>query len=97
MASEAADVVLMRDDWMLVPDTIAIARRAMRVARVNLAGSAVYNLLAVALALSGHVAPLFAAAAHTIPDLGVLANSARLMRDPRRVRYDHRRLPGTAS
>jgi Cd2+/Zn2+-exporting ATPase/Cu+-exporting ATPase len=81
VASRAADVVLLRDDWKLVPEAIDIARRAMRVVRVNLAGSALYNLIAVGLALTGHVPPVFAAAAHALPDLGVLANSARLMRN----------------
>jgi cation transport ATPase len=69
----------------------------MRLARANLAGSAAYNLLAVTMALSGHVTPVLAAAAHTIPDLGVLANSARLMRNPRGTRDDHRRPAGTES
>ncbi|HEY7237458.1 MAG TPA: cation-translocating P-type ATPase [Gemmatimonadaceae bacterium] len=85
VASQAADLVLLRDDWMLVPDAIAMARRTMRLVRMNLAGSVLYNLVAVTLALSGHVTPVFAAAAHTIPDLGVLANSARLMRNPGRA------------
>jgi len=84
VASDAADIVLLRDDWVLVPDAIGIARRTMRVVRMNLAGSALYNVLAVSLAACGFVQPVLAAAAHSAPDLGVLGNSARLMRPRRR-------------
>ena len=80
IASEAADVVLMRPDWQLVPQTLHIARRTMGVVRGNLIFTGVYNLLGLSLAALGILPPVLAAAAQSLPDLGILANSARLIR-----------------
>ena len=85
VAIEAAHVALMRDDWMLVPEVFRIARRTMRVVSLNLGFTAVYNLLGLSLAALGFLPPIFAAAAQSLPDLGILANSSRLLvqRQPR--------------
>ncbi|MDX9866004.1 MAG: cation-translocating P-type ATPase [Anaerolineaceae bacterium] len=80
IASEAADVVLMRPDWTLVPQTLQIARRTMGVVRGNLIFTGVYNLVGLSLAAVGILPPVLAAAAQSLPDLGILANSARLIR-----------------
>jgi Cd2+/Zn2+-exporting ATPase/Cu+-exporting ATPase len=47
---------------------------------MNLGFTAVYNLLGLTLAAFGFLPPIFAAAAQSLPDLGILANSARLLR-----------------
>lgn len=80
VAMEAAHVVLMRGDWMLVPDTFRIAKRTMRVVKMNIGFTCVYNLIGLSLAAVGILPPLFAAAAQSLPDLGILANSSRLLR-----------------
>jgi len=80
VAIEAAHVALMRDDWTLVPEVFAIARRTMRVIRANIALTALYNLLGLSLAAMGLLPPIFAAAAQSLPDLGILGNSSRLLR-----------------
>jgi Cd2+/Zn2+-exporting ATPase/Cu+-exporting ATPase len=80
IAIEAAHVALLRDDWRLVPKTLAIARRTMRVVRLNIGFTAVYNLLGLSLASLGFLPPILAAAAQSLPDLGILANSSRLLR-----------------
>jgi Cd2+/Zn2+-exporting ATPase/Cu+-exporting ATPase len=80
VAIEAAHVVLLRDDWLLVPETFLIARRTMRVVRGNLVFTAVYNVVGLSLAAFGFLPPVFAAAAQSLPDIGILANSARLLR-----------------
>lgn len=80
IAGEAADVVLMCPDWMLVPQTLQIARRTMGVVRGNLIFTGVYNLVGLSLAALGILPPVLAAAAQSLPDLGILANSARLIR-----------------
>ena len=80
IAGEAADVVLMRPDWTLVPQTLQIARRTMGVVRGNLIFTGVYNLVGLSLAAVGILPPVLAAAAQSLPDLGILANSARLIR-----------------
>ncbi|PWH14521.1 MAG: cadmium-translocating P-type ATPase [Anaerolineae bacterium] len=80
IALEAAHVALMREDWSLVPEVIRIARRTMGIVKMNLAFTAVYNVVGLALAALGILPPVLAAAAQSLPDLGILANSARLLR-----------------
>ena len=80
VALEAAHVALMRDDWNLVPDVFRIAQRTMRVVKTNLAFTAIYNTLGLTLAAFGFLPPILAAAAQSLPDLGILGNSSRLLR-----------------
>jgi P-type Cu+ transporter len=80
VAIEAAHIALMRDDWTLVPQVFQIARRTMRVVKTNLTFTALYNLVGLSLAALGFLPPIFAAAAQSLPDLGILANSSRLLR-----------------
>ncbi len=85
VAIEAAHVALMREDWTLVPEVFSIARRTMRVVKMNLAFTTLYNLVGLSLAAFGILPPILAAAAQSLPDLGILGNSARLLRQ-RQVR-----------
>jgi Cd2+/Zn2+-exporting ATPase/Cu+-exporting ATPase len=80
IAIEAAHVALMRDDWALVPDALRIAQRTLRVVKLNIGFTAVYNVLGLTLAALGILPPIFAAAAQSLPDLGILFNSTRLLR-----------------
>lgn len=80
IALEAAHITLMRDDWMLVPEVVRLARRTMRVVKLNLGFTAVYNVIGITLAAFGILPPALAAAAQSLPDLGIMANSARLLR-----------------
>ncbi len=77
LAVEAAHIALMREDWLLVPEVFRLARRTMGVVKMNIAFTAVYNLLGLSLAALGFLPPVMAAAAQSLPDLGILANSAR--------------------
>ena len=80
VAIEAAHIALMREDWSLVPDVLRIARRTMRIVKMNLAFTTVYNLLGLSLAAFGILPPVLAAAAQSLPDIGIMGNSARLIR-----------------
>src|SRR6266566_4655997 len=80
VALEAAHAVLMREDWHLVPDLFTIAKRTMRVVKMNLSFTILYNLVGLSLAALGLLPPILAAAAQSLPDLGILANSSRLLR-----------------
>jgi P-type Cu+ transporter len=84
VALEAAHTALLREDWTLVPEAFRIARRTMRVVKMNLVFTAAYNVVRLSLAALGYLSPIFAAAAQSLPDLGILANSARLLRQKRR-------------
>jgi Cd2+/Zn2+-exporting ATPase/Cu+-exporting ATPase len=79
IAMEAAHVVLLRDDWTLIPEVFRIARRTLRVVKTNIGFTAVYNLVGLTLAALGFLPPVLAAAAQSLPDLLILANSSRLI------------------
>ncbi len=85
VAIEAAHAALLRDDWTLVPELFQIARRTMGVVRMNIAFTAAYNLAGLTLASLGILPLILAAAAQSLPDLGILGNSARLLRPVRRA------------
>ncbi|MCS7172910.1 MAG: cation-translocating P-type ATPase [Armatimonadetes bacterium] len=80
VALEAGHLVLLRSDWRLVPEAIRMARRTVRVIRTNIAFTTLYNLLGLSLAALGYLPPILAAAAQVFPDVGILLNSARLLR-----------------
>jgi P-type Cu+ transporter len=80
IAIEAAHVALMRSDWRLVPEAFLLSRRTLRVVKTNIFFTALYNLVGLSLAALGFLPPIFAAAAQSLPDLGILANSSRLLR-----------------
>ena len=82
IAIEAAHVALMTDDWSRIPELFTIARRTMGVVKLNIGFTAVYNLVGITLAAFGLLPPIFAAALQSIPDLGIMGNSARLLRNP---------------
>jgi Cd2+/Zn2+-exporting ATPase/Cu+-exporting ATPase len=80
IAIEAAHIALMREDWSLVPTVFRNARRTMNIVKMNLIFTAIYNVVGLSLAAFGFLPPIFAAAAQSLPDLGIMANSARLLR-----------------
>ncbi len=80
VAMEAAHIVLMREDWELIPQLLKIAQRTTRVVKGNILFTLVYNFAGLSLAALGYLPPIFAAAAQSIPDLAILVNSSRLLR-----------------
>jgi Cd2+/Zn2+-exporting ATPase/Cu+-exporting ATPase len=80
VAIEAAHIALMREDWTLVPEILKISRRTMQVVKMNLGLTGLYNLAGLTLAALGFLPPVLAAAAQSIPDIGIMGNSARLLR-----------------
>lgn len=81
VAIEAAHITLLREDWMLIPQVIAAAQRTMRVVKGNLGFTAAFNVVGLTLAAFGFLPPMLAAALQSIPDLGILGNSARLLKN----------------
>lgn len=74
----AADFVFMRESLLAVPRAFETAVRARTLVRENLAFAASYNVVAVPLAVMGHVTPLLAAIAMSLSSLAVVANALRL-------------------
>lgn len=80
IAVEAAHIALMRSDWALVPQAFEIARRTLRVVKMNIIFTMLYNGVGLSLAALGFLPPVVAAAAQSLPDIGILANSSRLLK-----------------
>ena len=74
----AASIVLVDGGIEKLDAALSIARRTARVMRQNLIAAAIYNLLALPLALSGVVSPAMAAALMIASSLSVTLNSSRL-------------------
>jgi Cu+-exporting ATPase len=84
-AIEAAHVALMQDDWRVVPEAIRLGRRAFRTIKQNLWFTAGYNIIGMALAATGWLPPIGAAAAQSLPDVVVMLNASRLLRGGARL------------
>ncbi len=80
VALEAADVVLVRDDLRVLPNTVELARATLRTVRGNLWWAFGYNVVAVPVAAAGLLNPLLAGAAMALSSLLVVTNSLRLRR-----------------
>jgi Cu2+-exporting ATPase len=74
----AADAIFQGDSLAVVPEILAVARRAEAAMRQNLAVALLYNLAAVPLAIAGTVTPLVAAVAMSSSSLLVIGNALRL-------------------
>jgi Cu2+-exporting ATPase len=81
VTQNAADIVFQGARLAPVREALALARRAGRLVRQNLALAIAYNLAAIPLAVLGLVTPLVAAAAMSSSSLLVIGNALRLGRD----------------
>ena len=87
VATEAADVTLMRADLTGVVDTIALSRRTMRTMKQNLFWAFVYNVVGIPIAAGALypafgllLSPVLASAAMAFSSVSVVMNSLRLRR-----------------
>lgn len=77
LATDAADAVIVGDDLESVAATFDLAAGTNRRIRQNLGWAFVYNAIAIPLAITGLLNPLFAAAAMALSSVLVVLNSAR--------------------
>lgn len=74
----AADIVILKDSFADLPLIIRVARATRRLSQQNFAIAALYNCIAVPIALAGFATPLAAALAMSVSSLTVLANAQRM-------------------
>jgi P-type E1-E2 ATPase len=80
IAMSAAPMVLMSGSLAKVEDAFRLAARTGTVVRQNLFWAFFYNIAGIALAITGVLTPIFAAAAMLLSSTSVVANSMRLSR-----------------
>ena len=78
VAISVSDVVLMNEEPQSIYEAYRISRRTYRAVKENLGFSLLYNLIAVPLAVLGHVTPLVAALSMSLSSLIVVGNSMRI-------------------
>jgi len=78
IATESADITLLRDDLTLAGEAIDTSIRTVRTIKQNLGWAFLYNTVGVFVAISGWLDPLIAAAAMLVSSLSVVGNSLRL-------------------
>ncbi|MCH2038397.1 MAG: cadmium-translocating P-type ATPase [Rickettsiales bacterium] len=80
ITQNTADIVLQGSKLMAVINAWLIAKRSNRLVKQNFMLAFVYNIIAIPLAVMGHVTPLIAAIAMSGSSLIVIGNSFRLHR-----------------
>jgi Cu+-exporting ATPase len=80
VAREAADIILLKSDIEAVPESLGLARAALRTIKQNLFWAFFYNAAAIPLAMLGFMSPVLCAAAMGLSDLVVIGNALRLRR-----------------
>ncbi|WP_199052722.1 heavy metal translocating P-type ATPase [Aquitalea sp. ASV15] len=80
VARASGDMVLMGDQLALIPTALSLTRKTLAVIRQNLWWAAGYNLLALPLAMTGHVTPWLASLGMAASSLIVVSNALRLVK-----------------
>lgn len=83
LAVQAADIVLCGDDVRKVGEVVELSRHTMQVMRQNLAFAAGSSVVGIALAVMQVISPLSAVLLLNMSTLGVVLNSARLLKSDR--------------
>ncbi|MBX7222027.1 MAG: heavy metal translocating P-type ATPase [Blastocatellia bacterium] len=78
IAMQAAALVLMKAALSKIHEVFALARKTGSIVRQNLFWAFLYNTLAISLAVTGVLNPIFAALAMFVSSISVIVNSARL-------------------
>jgi Cu2+-exporting ATPase len=73
-----SDFVALTDQLLAIPQTLAQARRTLRIVRQNLGWAAGYNLVAVPLAIAGYMPAWAAGLGMAASSLVVVLNALRL-------------------
>jgi Cu2+-exporting ATPase len=80
VARASGDMVLMGDQLALIPQALVLSKKALGIIRQNLWWAAGYNLLALPLAMSGHLTPWLASLGMAASSLIVVSNALRLVK-----------------
>ena len=74
-----ADIALVNDDVKELPHLIALSKRMMTTIKLNMSFSMILNFIAIVLAITGVLNPVFGALVHNAGSVIVIVNSALLL------------------
>lgn len=80
IAVDAADIALVDDEVKELPHLLALSKRMMTTIKRNLTFSLSLNILAITLAITGILNPVFGALVHNAGSVVVIINSALLLK-----------------
>ena len=80
VAIKTAGLTLMRNEPLLVPDAIRLARRTGATIKRGLFWAFAYNVVGIPLAAAGYLSPVFAGAAMALSSVSVVLNALTLRR-----------------
>lgn len=80
IAIEAADIALINDEVQNLPHLFELSKQMMKTIRLNLTFSMTLNFLAIALAVSGILNPVWGALVHNAGSVLVILNSSFLLK-----------------
>lgn len=80
VAIEAADVMLMRGDLMMIPAAFRLSEKTINKIKQNLFWAFLYNIIGIPFAASGLLNPIIAGGAMAFSSVSVVANSLSLKR-----------------
>lgn len=78
LAHASADMILLSEQLIHLPESIHMARRTLGIIRQNLSWAVLYNVTAIPLAASGYISPWMAALGMSASSLLVVLNALRL-------------------
>lgn len=80
IAVDAADIALVNDEIKELPHLLALSKRMMTIIKCNLTFSMLLNFIAIILAMTGILDPVFGALVHNAGSVLVIINSAFLLK-----------------
>jgi heavy metal translocating P-type ATPase len=80
IAVDAADIALVNDDIKEIPHLLRLSKRMMTTIKYNLTFSMTLNFIAILLAMTGVLNPVFGALVHNAGSILVIVNSAFLLK-----------------
>lgn len=78
LAVQSSDIVLLKDEFMLLSKTFKIAKITLKNIKENIGFSLLYNSTTIPLAVLGYIIPLFAALSMSVSSLIVVFNALRI-------------------
>lgn len=79
-ATESAQICVSGDNLQAITQIIKVSRRTLNIAKANMIFSVALNTISVLLAFFGIITPVIGALIHNCSSVGVVLNSARILR-----------------